>query len=320
MSAQRLVLDVDTGTDDAIAIMLAALHPNLDLVAVTTVNGNVPVDVATENSLRVLDYVGRGDIPVYSGCADPLARWDFPIPRNVRGEIEMHGMYLDIPKAASRKQDLPAASFLVEHFARTAAAGDETVLVATGPLTNLALAMKLDPRFRRNVSRLIVMGGGHEIPSVNASAEFNFWVDPEAAHVVLSSGVGEITMVPLDATHQALVSKEDCRRFRELGTPAGVATATFVERRIQAHSASQPLSRPDVAAVHDALCVACLAQPEVIGVEKYWVDVETCGPLTLGRSVIDTHRRQGLDPNVWVALRADEKQFVEMLMATFSAA
>jgi inosine-uridine nucleoside N-ribohydrolase len=318
MTAQRLVLDVDTGTDDAIAIMLAALHPDLDLVAVTTVSGNVPVDVGTENSLRVLDHVGRGDIPVYKGCSDPIARWDFPIPRSARGEIEMHGMYLDIPSGPSVEQDKAAAAFLAEYFGEAAGSGVETVLVATGPLTNVAVAMKLDPMFRLNVRRMIVMGGGHEIPSVDASAEFNFWVDPEAAHLVLTSGVEEIVLVPLDATHQALVSDEDCQTFRQLCTPAGEATARFLERRIHAHNASQPLSRPNAAAVHDALCVACVADPEVVRTEKYWVDVETCGRLTLGRSVIDTHSRQGQEANVWVAVTADEQRFVNLLLGTFS--
>jgi inosine-uridine nucleoside N-ribohydrolase len=313
----QLVLDVDTGTDDAVAVMLAALHPDLDLVGVTTVNGNVPVDHCTENSLRVLDYIGRGGVPVYEGCAEPLARGDFPIPRAVRGVSDVHGSYLDIPAATSRKQDEPAAEFLVRHFAQAKEKGTVTALVAVGPLTNVALALKLDPDFKSNVKRLVIMGGGHEVPNVTASAEFNIWADPDAAHVVLSSGIEEIVLVPLDATHRALVSLEDCERLRASGTPAAMATALFVERRIHAYDSSQPMQRLNAAPVHDALCVAFLVDPSVISLEKYWVDVETCGQLTIGRTVVDTHHRSGLEPNVWVALDADERKFVDMLELTF---
>ncbi len=314
----RLVLDCDTGTDDAVAIMLAALHPQLQLEAVTTVNGNVPVTNCTENSLRVLEYIGRSEVPVYEGAAEPIARRDFPVARSQRGTHQVHGNYLDIPPATRRKQAGAAASFLVRHFAEAARAGDPLVLVAVGPLSNLALALKLDPAFERNVKRLVIMGGAHEIGNVTPSAEFNIWGDPEAAKVVLGSGIDEIVLVPLDATHKALVSGADCQGLRSLGTPAGVAAATFVERRIGGYDASQPMDRLGAAPVHDALCIAFLVDPSVISIEKYFVDVETQGDLTIGRTVVDTHKRSGREPNVWVALDADETKFVQMLMATFS--
>src|SRR5579862_5431756 len=146
---QKLVLDVDTGTDDAVAIMLAALHPDLDLRAVTTVNGNVPVDHCTENSLRVLDYIGRSDVPVYEGAAAPIARPDFPVPRSKRGVSNVHGEYLDIPPSTSQAHEGDGAHALTSFFAGPE--GQGTVLVATGPLTNVALAIKLDPKFVSNV-------------------------------------------------------------------------------------------------------------------------------------------------------------------------
>lgn len=312
---QKLVLDVDTGTDDAVAIMLAALHPDLDLVAVTTVNGNVPVDHCTENSLRVLDYVARSDVPVYEGAAAPIARPDFPVPRAARGFSDVHGEYLDIPPARSRARQGDAARALVSLFSEPGA--EELVLVATGPLSNVALALKLEPSFVTNVRRLVIMGGGHEVGNVTASAEFNIWADPEAARVVLTSGIADITLVPLDATHRALVSYEDCQRLRELGTAAGTATATFVERRIGAYDASQPMARAGAAPVHDALCVAYLVDRSVIVGDRYYVDVETSGELTVGRTVVDTHKRSGKEPNMFVALDANERRFVELLLSTF---
>jgi inosine-uridine nucleoside N-ribohydrolase len=272
----------------------------------------------TENSLRVLDYIGRSEVPVYEGAAQPLARRDFPLPRSQRGAHEVHGDYLDIPPATTRKQAGAAADFLVQHFAEAARGGDPPVLVAVGPLSNLALALKLDPAFERNVKRLVIMGGGHDVGNVTASAESNIWRDPEAAKVVLSSEIDEIVLVPLDATHKALVSAADCQRLRALGTPAGVAAATFVERRIGGYDESQPMDRPGAAPVHDALCIAFLVDPSVISINRYFVDVETQGDLTIGRTVVDTHNRSGHDPNVSVALDADEAKFVQILVDTFS--
>jgi inosine-uridine nucleoside N-ribohydrolase len=314
----RLLLDVDTGTDDAVAIMLAALHPDLDLVAITTVNGNVPVKNCTDNTLRTLDYIGKSSIPVYEGAPEPISRRDFPIPRATRGISEIHGEHLDIPEAVTAAADGIGALAILEEY-RAGGPGPDTILVATGPLTNVALALKLDPSLAARIPKLVIMGGGHEVPNVTPSAEFNIWADPEAAAVVLGSGIAEIILVPLDSTHRALISLEDCAAFRALGTPAGEATARFVQRRIEGYDATQPMSRLGAAPVHDALCVAYLIDPAVIPIEKYYVDVETDGPLTVGRTVVDTHRRSGREPNVWVSLDADEKKFRDIMLAAFAA-
>jgi inosine-uridine nucleoside N-ribohydrolase len=314
----RLLLDVDTGTDDAVAIMLAALHPDLELAAITTVNGNVPVKNCTDNTLRTLDYIGKQSIPVYEGAPEPISRRDFPIPRSQRGISEIHGEHLDIPEAVTAKADGIGALAILDEY-REGGPGRDTVLVATGPLTNVALALKLDPSLAARIPKLVIMGGGHEVPNVTPSAEFNIWADPEGAAVVLGSGIAEIILVPLDSTHRALISLEDCAAFRALGTPAGEATARFVQRRIEGYDATQPMSRLGSAPVHDALCVAYLVDPAVIPLEKYYVDVETDGPLTVGRTVVDTHRRSGKEPNVWVSLDADEKKFRDIMLAAFAA-
>jgi inosine-uridine nucleoside N-ribohydrolase len=314
----RLLLDVDTGTDDAVAIMLAALHPDLELAAITTVNGNVPVKNCTDNTLRTLDYIGKQSIPVYEGAPEPISRRDFPIPRSARGISQIHGEHLDIPEAVTAKADGIGALAILDEY-RPGGSGGETVLVATGPLTNVALALKLDPSLAARIPKLVIMGGGHEVPNVTPSAEFNIWADPEGAAVVLGSGIAEIILVPLDSTHRALISLEDCAAFRALGTPAGEATARFVQRRIEGYDATQPMARLGAAPVHDALCVAYLIDPTVIPLEKYYVDVETDGPLTVGRTVVDTHRRSGREPNVWVSLDADEKKFRDIMLAAFAA-
>jgi inosine-uridine nucleoside N-ribohydrolase len=308
----RVLLDVDTGTDDAVAIMLAALHPGLELAAVTTVSGNVPVANATENSLRVLEYIGRTSIPVYAGAAEPLARPARPGAPGHRNASRIHGDYLDLPPATGAPVDGIAALAILAEFRDTG----ETVLVATGPLTNVALALKLDPGLARRIRTLVIMGGSHAIANVTPSAEFNIWADPEAARTVLGSGIEKIVLVTLDATHRALLSWADCQRFRALGTPAGEAAARFIERRIAADGPPEPGS---AAPVHDALCVAYLVDPSVVSLGRYAVDVETSGELTVGRTVIDTQHRSGREPAVWVALDGDAQKFRDLLLATFAA-
>jgi inosine-uridine nucleoside N-ribohydrolase len=312
---RKLILDVDTGTDDAVALMLAALHPELELMAATTVNGNVPVDYCTENSLRVFDHIGI-PVPVYEGVAKPIERADFPIPRgDIQSSNAVHGGYLDIPSSRSTKQSTGAVEFLIETYR---AATDEIVLVPVGPLSNIATALIREPRLRDLVPELVIMGGANRYGNVTPRAEFNVWADPEAARIVVNSGIRKITLVPLDATHQALVSLDDCAALRALGTPAGDAAATFTERRIHGYDTTQPMKRPNAAPVHDALAVASLVDPSVITTHHLHVDVETKGELTVGETVVDTNFRSRREPNVHVALDANERAFVAMLLETFA--
>jgi inosine-uridine nucleoside N-ribohydrolase len=315
----QLLLDVDTGTDDAVALMAAALHPDLELVGVTTVNGNVPVEVATENTLRVLDHIDAR-VPVYEGAVRPMVRRDFPVPRAAwSAERSMHGEYLDLPPARSTKEPESAVRFLAEYY--LGPAGPLTVLVPTGPLTNIALAMSTSPEIVPRIPRIVLMGGGHEVSNVSPSAEFNIWADPEAARVVLASGVKDLTIVPLDCTHQTVVSLQDCEELAALGTLAGRAASSLIHRRIAAHDGDQPLDPEHTAAVHDAVCVACLVRPDVLRrAARYHVDVETAGELCIGRTVIDTHRRSGKEPNATVALGGDAEVFVGFLKSTFGPA
>src|SRR4051812_26376426 len=294
--AQKLILDVDTGTDDAVAIMFAALHPDLELVAVTTVNGNVPVRNCTDNSLRVLDLVGRSDIPVYEGLARPLIRLDFPTPKSfASGSSEdMHGTELPIPPPRSVKQDTGAVEFLVETLRATT---EQITLVPVGPLSNIGAALALEPRIAEAVHEVVIMGGGHHVGNTTASAEFNIWADPEAADMVFTAGIERLTLVPLDATHQALVTRADVEALDALATPAGTAAARFVGRRIDAYSAGRRVAAADAAPVHDAVCTAFLVDPSVIETQRRHVRVETKGELTVGRTVIDTRTHAPEPPN-----------------------
>jgi inosine-uridine nucleoside N-ribohydrolase len=313
---RKLILDVDTGTDDAIAIMLAALHPDLDLVGCTTVNGNVEVQHCTENTLRVLDHIGRGEIPVHEGLPKPFARPDFPVPRKDETLArKIHPAVLPVPPTARRKVDAGAVEFLIETYR---AATDPIALVPVGPLTNIAAALTVDPGFAKRVSEIVIMGGGHAIGNITPSAEFNIWCDPEAAAVVFAAGFERMTLVPLDATHRALISRDHCARLAALGTPAGTAAAACIGHRIEVHDEIQPMEVAGTAPVHDALCVGFLIDPSLVATRRLHVAVETAGALTVGRTVIDTHRRGTGAPNCDVAFDADAARFAELLIGTFA--
>ena len=311
----KLILDVDTGTDDAVALMLAALHPDLELVGATTVNGNVPVEFCTENSLRVFDHIGI-PVPVYEGVSTrspaTISRSRGPTSRAPAPSTAATST--SRPRAPS-KQATGAVEFLIETYR---AATEPIILVPVGPMSNIATALTAEPRLRDLIPELVIMGGANRYGNVTPRAEFNVWADPEAARIVLGSGVRKITLVPLDATHQALVSLDDCAALRALGTPAGDAAALFTERRIEGYDRTQPMKRPNAAPVHDALAVASIVDPAVITTTFLHVDVETSGELTVGETVVDTNHRGDGEPNVHVALEADERRFVALLLETFA--
>lgn len=313
--AKKLILDVDAGTDDAVALLLAALHPDLELVAATTVRGNNAVVDCTDNTLRVFDLIDR-PIPVHEGMGTPMVRGDYPVPRDPNDRSwEVHGRHLPIPAPRSTKQATHAVDFLIETYL---AATEPIALVPVGPLTNVAMALKLEPRIVDRIPETVIMGGGHEVGNSTPAAEFNVWADPEAAQVVFRAGLRNLTLVPLDATHKALVTLDDCRRLRELATPASTAAADFQERRIHSYDEFQPMDVSHSAPIHDALAVAYLIDPTVVSGLRAHVDVEIHGELTVGRTIIDTDGRSRREPNAFVALGADTPTFVSLLLETLA--
>ncbi|MEO7230983.1 MAG: nucleoside hydrolase [Candidatus Limnocylindrales bacterium] len=304
----RIILDVDTGTDDAVALMIAALSPEIELVGATTVNGNTTVDNCTENTLRVFDWIGLPAIPVHMGMTRPLARAQMT---QLNPATRIHGSLLDLPPATNAKlQPGHAVDWLIDTY--LASDGDIT-LVPVGPLTNVAAAIVKEPRILERIPEIVIMGGAHHHGNSTPSAEFNIWLDPEAARIVVNCG-RPIRMVPLDATHRALVSLDDCRSLRALGTPAAEAAARFVEKRIEGYDATQPMHRANAAPVHDALAVCAVIDPSVITTEFIPVDVEVAAELSVGRTVGDFSFRGGRPANVHFAMDADETKFVGMLM------
>lgn len=303
----KIILDVDTGTDDAVALMVAALSPDIDLVGATVVNGNTGLDSCVRNTLAVLEWIGLPSIPVHRGMSRPIAR---PQATQRNPASQIHGDHLDLPDPTIRAGSAHAVDWLIDTY--LASDGDIT-LVPVGPLSNVAMAIQKEPRILGRIPEIVIMGGAHDHGNSTASAEFNIWLDPEAARIVVNCG-RPIRMVPLDATHRALVSLEDCAALRALGTPAGDAAARFIARRIDGYDATQPMPhRAGAAPVHDALAVCAVIDPTVLTTEHIPVDVETGGDLSVGRTVCDFRFRSGMTANVRFGMDADEPKFVRML-------
>jgi inosine-uridine nucleoside N-ribohydrolase len=296
------------------------LDPGVDLMAVSTVNGNVPLPYATENTLRVLDHVGA-DVPVFAGAVRPIVRPDFPIPRDIlnAGNPEFQVDYLDLAPSVTPVQGTSAVTMLIDTFMDPE--NDDVVLVATGPLTNVALALSAEPQLASRIGRMVLMGGAYVGGNVTATAEFNIWVDPEAARTVFSAGLQEIVVVPLDATHSAPLTLADCEAFEALQTPAGSAAAALLRHRIEHDQTPAGLKTEPSAPVHDPLCIAYLVRPDVItSARRFPVSVETAGEQTLGQLIIDA-RPWAPDPvNATVALTASAEVFRDVVLEAFASA
>jgi purine nucleosidase len=266
-----IVLDCDPGIDDALAIAFAHGHPGVELTGMTTVAGNVGLAQTTRNALAVGDFVGATDVPVTAGCAGPLLRPAIDA-REVHGETGLGGAVL--PESGRPARDGHGADFIIE---RIAAAPGEITLVATGPLTNIALAVRKEPRLPEWVREFVIMGGSAGRGNVTPAAEYNMWADPEAASVVFGAG-WTVRMIGLDVTLQALATAPVRERMRGLGALGEtLLLPALAEYR---DSDRDP-------AVHDVCAVASVAVPEIFGYTPAHVQVETIGRLTSGMTVTD---------------------------------
>ncbi len=293
MKRTKAIIDCDPGHDDAVAILLAARH--FDLLGVTTVGGNAPAWRVTENALRVLELIGRPEVPVARGAAGPILG---SLPRageRVHGATGLDGA--ELPRGSNRVITRGAVEFLVD----TVMANPGTVVIATGPLTNVALAMRVEPRLAKSIARLSIMGGSATWGNVTAAAEFNAWADPEAAHIVFSSGA-RITMCGLDLTRQAAVGPETIARFRAAGTRTASVVADLLEH--YRASAERVYGTPTVP-LHDPCAVAALAAPELFELTEAHVAVELRGEETRGMTVVD-HRYIGASEELLRAAGAPE--------------
>lgn len=314
----KVILDVDTGTDDAIAIMLALLSPELEVVGICSVNGNRGIEYTTENTLRVVEYLGAVQVPVHRGCALPMVstlspgrRHNIPYTGPEDPEDNVHGDYVDLPPATIKPAPGNAVSWLIDTLMESE--GDIT-LIPVGPLTNIAMALRAEPAIAKKIKQIVLMGGGCREVNITPSAEFNFWIDPEAAKIVFDSGC-DITVVPLDATHAAAISIEDAKELRRMGTKASVMTADIIEHRWNGYKNWQPMDDINTVPVHDALAVCAVLNPLVLSpVVPVHADIDIGGGASDGQSIFDLDKRiKRAEPNVKVALGADRALFSKML-------
>lgn len=276
--ARKIILDCDPGHDDAVAILLAVGNPNIDLVGVTTVGGNQSLDKVTYNARAVLEKAHAIDIPVHAGCDRPIVR-EQEVAASIHGETGLDGV--ELPEPSRPLEQGHAVNWIIDTI--MASEPGTITLVPTGPLTNIAMAVRMEPRIVDRVKEVVLMGGGYHVGNWSAVAEFNIKVDPEAAHIVFNED-WPITMVGLDLTHQALCTPAVQRRIEGVGTDLAMFVSGLMDFFRKTYQDNQDFIDPPV---HDPCTIAYLIDPSVVATRRCPVDVEIHGELTLGMTVAD---------------------------------
>jgi inosine-uridine nucleoside N-ribohydrolase len=304
---RRVVLDCDPGHDDAMAILLAAASPALELVAITTVAGNQTLDKVTLNARRVCSVAGITDVPIAAGCERPMRR-DQVVAGDIHGASGLDGVDWDEPTVGVDPRH--GVDVIIE----SADAGPLT-LIAVGPLTNVATALERAPHIAANIERISVMGGAIGLGNRTPSAEFNIYVDPEAAAAVFASGI-PITLVPLEVTHQALATDAVLDRIAALGSPVAGMSVALMRFFAETYERVFGMSAP---AVHDPCAVAAVIQPSIVQTRLVNVSIDTTSGISAGRTACDIHGVTGEPPNAEVALDLDVPAFWDLMIKALAA-
>ena len=308
LARRKIIIDTDPGQDDAVAILLALASPDeIDLLGITCVAGNVPLPLTARNARVVCELARRPDVPVFAGCDKPLAR-PLVTAEHVHGKTGLDG--IDLPDPVMPLQDAHAVDFLIDTL-RAEPAGSVT-LVPIGPLTNIATAFARAPDVVARVAEIVLMGGAYfEVGNITPAAEFNIYVDPEAAAAVFGAGI-PLTVMPLDVTHKALTTRARVEAFRALPGRVGPAVASwtdFFERFDKEKYGSEG------APLHDPCTVAWLLLPDLFAGRVINVEIETDGRFTLGMTVADWWRVSGRKPNATFMRDIDADGFFALLTA-----
>jgi pyrimidine-specific ribonucleoside hydrolase len=299
-----VIIDCDPGLDDTLMLMLAFGSGNFDVKAVTTSAGNQTQDATFANALNLLSYIGV-EANVFRGSDKPLI-----------GQLmifeEVHGAYgfggVKLPPAELRTNELSAIEAIAEILKREK---DKITIVVTGPLTNIAAFLLTYPYLKERIERISIMGGGIFRGNVTPKAEFNIYVDPEAASIVFKSGI-PITMCGLDVTHKALIFDEDINTLRNIGNKSGELAAKLMEHYLVFYKKNRP-ELEGGAALHDPCAIAWLIDPTLFSSKECFVDIEISGALTRGTTVVDFYNTLNEKPNATVAYELDRSRFLEML-------
>ena len=300
-----IIIDTDPGQDDAVAILLALASPELEVLGITAVAGNVPLALTEKNARKICELAGRLDVKVHAGAIRPMLR-NLVTAEEVHGKTGLDGPVLPEPRMPL--QPRYAVDFLVEIF-MTHPAGTIT-LCALGPLTNVALALIREPRIASRIKRIVAMGGGYfEAGNVTPAAEFNIYVDPHAARLVFQSGI-PITLIPLDCTHQALTTAKRLDAFRAMTNRCGEATAQMLDffERFDVHKYGS-----DGGPLHDPCVIAWLLKPDLFKGREVNVSIECESELTMGATVIDWWKVTARPPNATVIRSLDADGYFALL-------
>ncbi|NOZ71124.1 MAG: nucleoside hydrolase [Chloroflexi bacterium] len=303
--SQRILIDTDPGIDDATAILLALASPELTLEGLTVVHGNCSADQGVINALSILELARASHIPVAKGCDRPLVQPSLLAP-------ETHGNtglgYAQLPPPTTQPITQHAVDFLIE---RIMAAPGEITIVAIGPLTNLALALRKEPRFVEAVKEVIIMGGAirHE-GNTTPLAEFNTYVDPHAAHIVFHSGM-PLTLVPLDVTYQCILLAQDVARLQEIDSPIPPFIADATRFYMEFHDEYQQI---EGCIINDPLALALTFAPDLCDYEELYVDVDISGGVSMGKTFADFYHMTGQPPNMKVALGVRARNFIDLFV------
>ncbi len=306
MAAQKIIIDCDPGQDDAVALLLALANPDaLEILGITVVGGNVPLELTYKNARKVVELSGRNDFPVLAGCARPFVG-KLVTAEEVHGETGLDGT--DLPEPAAPQPDTHGVDFLIQTL--RAAQDNEIVLVPTGPCTNIAVALASAPDIAAKIKHIVLMGGAcWEGGNTTPAAEFNVYVDPEAAKAVFACG-RPITVLSLDVTHKALSTKARRDAIAEIPTRSADQVAKmlgFYNRFDEGKYGS------DGGPVHDACCIAYLLKPDLFSGKQVHVDVETAGQLTRGMTVVDWWGVTGNAPNALWLNEVDDQGFFDLI-------
>jgi purine nucleosidase len=303
---RQVIFDTDPSPDDAVAFLAALASPEeFEVLAITTVAGNVPVELTAKNARKALELAKRTEIPVYAGASAPLVR-PLVTAEHVHGRTGFDGYDLPEPQIPLCPEFAP--DIIVDLVMSRPA--NAVTLCCTAPLTNVALAMTQEPRLARHLAAIVLMGGSmSEGGNITPAAEFNFYVDPEAAAQVFASGAA-ITMIPLDCTHQALITDERLEILRGAGTPVGTAFYHLLEwnKRFDRAKYGWP-GGP----LHDPTVTAYLLSPESFSGRTVRVDIECLSPLTAGASVVDWWSVTGKTPNALVLRTIDAERYFQLI-------